>query len=506
MDAVFYEKGKVCMRRHYSWLAFIVVLTAVTLWLSLPNTEPDFLRRGGDAEALADCQLMSANPDEDCEEFKGSFQYQLGLDLVGGLRVLMQAELPPDAFTQADLQETANNVVRRIDALGTSDVTVQIVGSDRILVELPGETEPERAVRTIQQTARLEFVDFRNVPSAQYVGQRILTTEQYNIIQRRRELAEQMGQPLDAPELQFEGLTLDGQPFQTVMTGDGLAAAVAQFQQIEWLIVFEVARDHVILHPNFDSFGQYTAGSINQPMAIVLDGVVLSAPVIRDRLDTGGSISGGFTEDEAKTLALQLRSGALSIPLRAESTELVGATLGNESVQASVRAGIIGVSVILIFMTLYYRLPGFCAGLALVVFIILNFFTYKLFPITLTLPAITGFLISIGAAVDGTVLIFERFKEELRSGQALTDALDAGFERAWSSVRDSNTSTILICGVLFFFGQTPGASIVSGFAVTLALGLILNLFMAMIITRTFLYVAIHWSKGYIQNRRWMLGA
>ncbi len=495
------------MRRYYTWLALIIVLTVGTLWLALPDTEPDFLRRGGDADALADCRLTSNNPDIDCEEFKGTFQYQLGLDLVGGLRVLMQAELPPDAFTQADLQETANNVVRRINALGTADVTVQIVGGDRILVELPGESDPERAVRTIQQTALLEFVDFRNVPSAQFIGQRILTTEQFNIIQRRRELAEETGQPLDAPELQFSGAINPGtnQPFQTVMTGDGLAAAAAQFQQVEWIIVFDVARNHVILHPDFDTFGQYTAASIGQPMAIVLDGVVLSAPVIRDRLDTGGSISGGFTEDESKTLALQLRSGALSIPLRVESTELVGATLGNESVQASVRAGIVGVVVVLTFMFLYYRLPGFCADIALIIFLLLNFFAYKFLPITLTLPAITGFLISIGAAVDGTILIFERFKEELRSGQKLNDALDTGFARAWTSIRDSNASTILICGVLFLFGQTPGASVVSGFALTLALGLFLNLFMAMVITRTFLYVVINLTKNQIENRRWLLG-
>ncbi|TVR19042.1 MAG: protein translocase subunit SecD [Anaerolineaceae bacterium] len=495
------------MRLYYTWLAGIVALALIAAWLAFPDTEPDFMKRGGDAEALAECELISANPAEDCAEFRGSFEYQLGLDLVGGLRVLMQAELPSDAFTQADLQETANNVARRIGALGTADVTVQTVGGDRILVELPGETDPERAVRTIQQTALLEFVDFRNVPSGQFTGQRILTTEQFNIIQNRRALAEESGQPLDDPELEAEGLVnpATGQPFQTVMTGDGLAAAVAQIQISDWIIVFDVAGNHQILHPDFNTFGEYTAASIGQPMAIVLDGVVISAPVIRDRLDTGGTISGNFTEDEAKTLALQLRSGALAIPLRVESTELVGATLGDASVQASVRAGIIGVVVVLSFMFIYYRLPGFCADIALLIFLLLNFLVYKTVPITLTLPAITGFLISIGAAVDGTILIFERFKEELRGGQSLNAALDVGFSRAWTSIRDSNTSTILICGILFLFGQTPGASIVSGFAITLALGLILNMFTAMVVTRTFLYVVIDLTREQVNTRRWLLG-
>jgi protein-export membrane protein SecD len=495
------------MRRYYKWFVYIIILTGVTTWLSLPDTEPDFLLRGGDANALADCQLVSSNPDEECAEYKGSFRYQMGLDLIGGLRVLMRSELPPDAFTTADLQETANNIVRRIGALGTADVTVQIVGDDRILVELPGETDPERAVQTIQQTALLEFVDFRNVPTAPLIGQHILTTEQVNIIQRRRDMAEETGLSLDDPELQFNGLVNPntGQPFQTVMTGEALGGAVAQFYGLEWIIAFELATNHQLVHPDFNTFGDYTGASINQPMAIVLDGVVLSAPTIGDRLDTGGSISGAFDEEAAKTLALQLRSGALSIPLRVESTEIVGATLGNESVEASVRAGIVGVVIVLLFMLIYYRLLGFSADLAFLIFLLLNFFVYKMLPITLTLPAITGFLVSIAAAVDGVILIFERFKEEVRSGQPIFTALDLGFSRAWTSIRDSNLSTILICGVLFLFGQTPGASIVSGFAITLALGLVLNMFTAMIVTRAFLYVIIHVMQKQIEKSRWLLG-
>ncbi|MBZ0294470.1 MAG: SecD/SecF family protein translocase subunit, partial [Anaerolineae bacterium] len=233
--------------------------------------------------------------------------------------------------------------------------------------------------------------------------------------------------------------------------------------------------------------------------------VVLSAPTIQAELTTGGVITGSFTEDEARTLALQLRSGALPIPLSVESTEQVGASLGQESINRSIRAGIIGVVTVLTFMLVYYRVPGIAADLALAVFIVLNMAVFKIIPVTLTLPAITGFLISIGTAVDGNILIFERIKEELRSGKDLNSALGMGFNRAWTSIRDSNLSTIIICGILFLFGQTPGASVVSGFAVTLALGLIINLFTAVIVTRTFLYILVGILHQPLVERKWLLG-
>lgn len=171
----------------------------------------------------------------------------------------------------------------------------------------------------------------------------------------------------------------------------------------------------------------------------------------------------------------------------------------------SIQAGVIGVVIVLLFMLTYYRLPGVAADLALIVFIALNLAIFKLLPVTLTLAAITGFLISIGTAVDGNILIFERIKEELRAGKKLDEALEMGFNRAWTSIRDSNTSTIIICGILFLFGQTPGASIVSGFAVTLALGLVLNLFTAVIVTRTFLYFITRLFYKAASDRVWLMG-
>ncbi len=289
------------------------------------------------------------------------------------------------------------------------------------------------------------------------------------------------------------------------MTGAGLQGASARFSQTntvgppEWFIEFSLQPE------GSEVFGPYTESRIGEPMAIVLDGEVLSAPVIQSRLDTGGIITGNFTEEEAKQLALQLRSGALPIPLSVESAVEVGATLGQESVNLSIRAGTIGVFIVLAFMFIYYRVPGIAADLALLIFIVLNLALFKLIPVTLTLPAITGFLISVGTAVDGNILIFERIKEELRAGKSLAESLEAGFDRAWTSIRDSNISTIIICGILFLFGQTPGASIVSGFAVTLALGLVLNLFTAVIVTRTFLHLIVGLVHQPLVERKWLLG-
>jgi protein-export membrane protein SecD len=461
--------------------------------VSLPDTQG--IHWDSDGDGTADVNL--------------NIRQSLGLDLVGGLRVLLEAELPPGSFTTDDLRQAANNVARRVNALGVTEPTVQVQGSNRILVELPGITNREEAIETIQQTAALEFVDFAGLgnQAQQFEGRHILTTQQV-LIQQQREAAAAAAaaEGSTTPPTQVEATEaapivnpLNGQPFQTVMTGADLQAAVAQTDLGGWFINFELTSSGAAI------FGPFTESRLGEPLAIVLDGVVLSAPVIQARLDTGGVIQGNFTEDEAKQLALQLRSGALPIPLRVESAETVGATLGQESVNLSIRAGVIGVFVVLLFMLIYYRVPGVAAALGLLVFILLNFAVFKIVPITLTLPAITGFLISIGTAVDGNILIFERIKEEMRAGSDLDNALEAGFNRAWQSIRDSNFSTIIICGILFMFGQTPGASVVAGFAVTLALGLIINLFTAVIVTRTFLHILVALLRQPLQQRAWLLG-
>ncbi len=487
------------MAAHIRWFVLIVLITAFAVWVSLPDTVLSNIDSGC-YERPEDIPPQGVHLDlnDDCQaDIRVDVRQSLGLDLVGGLRVLLQSELPPGSFTIDDLREAANNVSRRVNALGVSEPTIQVQGADRILVELPGVTDPQRAIDTIRQTALLEFVSFSGLNAGQVealIGQPILTTEQLRIDQARQVEVEPAG---DQPIRLVNPTT--GQPFETVITGASLQSAAAQLQQLEWVINFELKREAA------DIFGPYTQANIGQPMAIVLDGVVLSAPYIRDRLDTGGVISGNFNEDSARQLALQLRSGALPIPLRVEGRERVGATLGQESVNLSIRAGIIGVIVVLTFMVIYYRVPGIAADLALLVFIVLNLALFKLIPVTLTLPAITGFLISIGTAVDGNILIFERIKEELRAGRPIDTALTAGFDRAWQSIRDSNLSTIIICAILFTFGQTPGASVVSGFAVTLAIGLVVNLFTAVVVTRTFLHLLLAVLRQPVTQRQWLLG-
>ncbi len=468
------------MSSHFRWLIVVLLIAAFCVWVSLPDTTG--LHIDSNDDGTADINL--------------NVQQSLGLDLVGGLRVLLQAELPAGSFSAEDLRQAANNVARRVNALGVTEPTVQVQGSDRILVELPGVTDPEQAISTIRQTALLEFVNLSGLGARvrEFEGHRVLTTQQVVIQNQRGGVESNTANetPIVNP--------LNGQPFETVLTGAGLQAASAQLTETgDWIINFSLTGDAATV------FGPYTEANLGQPLGIVLDGVLLNAPTIQARLDTGGIIQGGFTQEEAQQLALQLRSGALPIPLRVESAETVGASLGQESVNLSIRAGIIGVIIVFMFMAIYYRVPGLAADLALVMFILLNYAVFKLIPVTLTLPAITGFLISIGTAVDGNILIFERIKEELRGGKPLEEALGAGFDRAWQSIRDSNFSTIIICGVLYFFGQTPGASIVSGFAVTLALGLIINLFTAVVVTRTFLNLFVSVLRQPLKERRWLLG-
>ena len=471
------------MKRPTFWLLWIVALTIVAVWFVLPSSDHFF--------------GMNINPQP------------LGLDVVGGLRVLLTADLPAEVtIDSSELQQTANNVSKRVNALGLGEATIQTQGTRRILVELPGESDPQRAIETIQETALLEFVNFSGLRDqiSRLEGTRIHTQlPQPNpcvtsSISKAREIT---------PEFVLHPFTQ--QPFQTVMTGACLsgASAIRDPQTGQWEIAFELQSEVVNL------FAEYTANNIREPMAIVLDGWVLSAPIINSAITNGeGVITLGIANSleeaeaqrlEAQQLALQLRSGALPIPLRVESTQIVGATLGQDSVERSVRAGIVGIVVVLLFMLIYYRLPGLAAALALLVFMALNLASYRILPVTLTLPAITGFLISVGTAVDGNILIFERIKEELRAGQSLDQALELGFSRAWNAIFTSNLSTILIASILFLFGQTPGAHIVSGFALTLIIGLTLNLFTAVLVTRTFLSLLISGLKRTDTGQAWLWG-
>ena len=231
-------------------------------------------------------------------------------------------------------------------------------------------------------------------------------------------------------------------------------------------------------------FAKITKENIGKPLAIFLDGAPISAPIIQSEI-TGGEavINGRFSVKEARELARNLNLGALPVPIELVSTETIGASLGAEALNSSIRAGIWALLIVGLFLVLWYRLPGLIAVLALVFWIILNLLAFKLFSVTLTAAGIAGFVLSIGMAVDANILIFERMKEERRKGKSVSDALSEGFARAWLSIRDSNISTLITCAILFFFAST---AIVKGFALVLAIGVIASLFTAITISRVFL--------------------
>jgi protein-export membrane protein SecD len=245
---------------------------------------------------------------------------------------------------------------------------------------------------------------------------------------------------------------------------------------------------------------------VGQFLTIVLDKQVISSPQINSAIEGGaGTITGDFSLEEARRLALQLRFGSLPIPFSIASTRQIGATLGELSIEASIRAGTIGVAVVVLFMFIYYRLPGLLANVALIIYALLNFAIFKGLAVTLTLPAITGFLLSTGMAVDANILVFERMKEELRKGSSLRESIATGFNRAWSSIRDSNIATLVICFILWTFGRNFGASAVQGFALTLAIGVMISMFTAVVVTRTFVNVILGRAAHWISARKWLLG-
>ena len=439
---------------------------------------------------------------------------RLGLDLQGGLKVLLAADPPEGQEFEAGSMETARRIVEsRVNSLGLTEPVVQAQGERRIIVELPGIEDPEQAVDTIKGTALLEFVDAGFSPVAPNTlvtttlggpeaAQGPVPTDTASLTPTAEIGSTASVTPTtEVTQTQPTQPQATGQVYETILTGADLAnVGLDRTEQNEYVIPFELNQEAA------DTFGQYTASHVGQYLCIVLDKTVLSCPTIREPIPGGrGSISGAFSLEEARQLAIQLRYGALPMPLRVESFNRVGATLGEQSVTRSVRAGVIGLSVVLLFMLVYYRLPGGLADLALVIYVLINLALYKLIPITLTLPGIAGFILSAGMAVDANILIFERMKEELRSGRSLARAIEMGFNRAWPSIRDGQLSTLIICAILFLFGTNFGASIVKGFALTLALGTMVNLFTAVFATRTFVrHVAVA-AGQWLSERKWVLG-
>jgi preprotein translocase subunit SecD len=463
------------MRSRNNWLITIIVLVAFSLWVDLSN------------------RISIINPLNEEVLLDRHTEIRRGLDTLGGLQTLLQADVSNCAAVDSGALDITRQILEnRANALGVSEIIMQIAGQCRIVAEFPGVSNPEEVVAALQQTALLEFVDMGTNPLPD--GTEIITDYDPAAAGPGGTVASPTPgaaattsptPPVGAtPET---GPTPMPQVFQTVMTGAALdtvgvqAGSISGSYQIAFTLKPEAAK----------VFADYTAAHLNQYLAIVLDKKVISAPVIKSAITDGqGIIEGGFTNESANALAVQLRYGSLPVPVKVVESRTVGPTLGEESIRKGLMAGLIGLAVVVVFMALYYRIPGLVADLALVIYALITVMLYKLIPVTVTMPGLAGFILSIGMAVDANILIFERLKEELRAGRSLQQAIDLGWRRAWPSIRDSNTSSLITCAILFIFGSTFGASMVKGFSVTLSLGILISLFTAIIVTRTFLHLVL----------------
>jgi protein-export membrane protein SecD len=383
-------------------------------------------------------------------------QTKLGLDLEGGLRVEYQAQ-PVDGErpTADDMNVIRDIVERRVNQTGVAEPVVLTQGDDRVVVELPGVTDPDAIRRLVGQTGRLEFVPLGDQPATR-------------------------------------GQTIDLEEKPPLFSGDQVQnPAIGQDDRGGIAVNFQLRDEASQL------FGEYTRQHIGEYFAITLDGAVVSSPVIQTAVTggqvqiTGGGI-GGFPLDEAQNLVTVLRFGSLPFPIQEVSAEQISATLGDRFLTQSLIAGTIGIGMVIVFMLLYYRMPGIVASFALIYYGIVVLAIFRLVPVTLTLAGIAGFILSVGMAVDANILIFERMKEELRYGKSLPAAVEAGFNRAWNSILDSNVSSLITATILYLFGT----SVIRGFALVLIIGVLISMFSAITVTRTIMRIIVRqeWSR------------
>lgn len=390
-----------------------------------------------------------------------------GLDLQGGVRVILRPD-PSQGYSQQtianEIGAVRNNIESRVNGgLGVNEPNIQVQNSDGqygILVELPGLVSGNQfdQINSLLKTGKLEFWNTGTQPVQ--LGAAFMPAQftQYN----------PGGKPL------FTGNDLDA---SSVSVGTDSTTGRPD-------INFAMKGDAI------GRFGQFTQQNIGNYLTVTLDNNVIESAQIQGAITGPGQITGQFTIAQATQIVTVLQYGALPIVLQIASEETIGPTLGQDSILKSYIAGAIGLGLVILFMLFYYRLPGLLADLALVLYAGLTFAVFKVLGVTLSLAGIAGFILSIGMAVDANVLIFERVKEELRAGRLLASAIDIGWKRAWPSIRDSNISTLITCAVLFYFGSTFGASIIVGFATTLFLGVVLSMFTAIIVTRTFLNLLV----------------
>jgi protein-export membrane protein SecD len=392
-------------------------------------------------------------------EITASWPFKLGLDLSGGTQLVYRADLTAiDSSEVSDSMAALRDTIeRRVNLFGVSEPLVQTeqasalsgTREQRLIVELPGITDTQRAIALIGQTPVLEFRMLKQDAS-------IPTELSTSTISAAFEPAAITGKELASAQLQFQGQTATLQEPVVVLKFNAEGAA---------------------------KFADITRNNVGRSFGIFLDGAPISIPVIREAIPDGTAvISGGFSAQEAKELARNLNYGALPVPIELISTQTVSGTLGAQAVQDGIMAGLWGIGAVALFMLLWYRLPGLLAALALTVYIVVMLALFKLIPVTLTAAGIAGFILSVGMAVDANILIFERTKEELRSGKTVRDAIGEGFARAWPSIRDSNISSMITAVILFWLGT----SLIKGFALVFGLGVLVSMLTAITVSRTFL--------------------
>ena len=436
-------------------LALIILILGVGVGLFVFKTEPK----------------LNKNYDKQSSFFTKT-PFRLGLDLSGGSHLVYKADVSQVPVGQvSDSMAALRDVIElRVNKFGVSEPVVQVQnggfgakGDQKLIVDLPGVTDVEKATTMIGQTPLLEFkIEMpKNVPQTVNVGPD--GTANLDVNQQTTYLSTDLtGRYLKKATLEFDSNTREPKV--------GL-----QFDDNGTKL-----------------FAQITKANVGKTVAIYLDGNIISAPVVREEITAGtAQISGNFTPVEAKELVGRLNAGALPVPITLLSRQTIGATLGGNAVHSGVKAAIIGFLVIALFLILWYRLPGLIAVIALCIYVLVILTLFKLLPVTLTAAGIAGFIISIGIAVDANVLIFERVKEELRAGRTIADAVATGFSRAWFSIRDSNISSIITSIILFAFGT----SLIKGFALTLGMGVLVSMLSAITITRIFLYAIEFIGEG-----------
>ncbi|MFC1651914.1 protein translocase subunit SecD [Patescibacteria group bacterium] len=381
---------------------------------------------------------------------KRELKIHRGLDLQGGSHLAYEADLGQvEDGEEVEAMDGVVEVIRnRIDAYGVSEPVIQknkSGGKWRVIVELPGIEDETEAINLIGKTAQLDF-------------------------REQKETQISKGADPTTPSAVF---------VPTGLTGKDFKKAAVQFnpQDKNPEISIEFTAD------GRKKFAEITKRNVGKPVAIFLDDRVISQPTVQQAITDGKAvITGEFALQEAKDIAIQLNAGALPVPIKMVEQRKIGATLGEESIEKSLIAGLFGLLLVALFMLIYYRLPGLLAVVSLIIYSLVVLAIYKLVPVTLTLAGIAGFILSIGMAVDANILIFERMKEELREGKSLVTAIEEGFKRAWSSIRDSNISSLITCAILYWFGTGQ----VRGFAITLGIGILISMFTAITITKTFL--------------------